>query len=142
MGRPKTGVEASTADAVAEAIDHMAADRSLPRTASKLAELAGVGRATLYRAFEARPELRDTFNRLVEQSPATERSKLESNLADRLAEIRLLKERITALTSTVEHLLRDNNALRQRLTGRGATIADISQPRRRKESHEPRRSPR
>jgi hypothetical protein len=134
MGRPKTGVEADTADAVAEAIDQMARDRSLPRTAIKLAELAGVGRATLYRAFEARPELRDMFNRLVEQSPATERSKLESDLADRLAEIRLLKDRITALTSTVEHLLRDNNALRQRLAQRPATITEISQPRRGKES--------
>jgi hypothetical protein len=134
MGRPKTGVEADTADAVAEAIDQMARDRSLPRTAIKLAELAGVGRATLYRAFEARPELRDMFNRLVEQSPTTERSKLESDLADRLAEIRLLKDRITALTSTVEHLLRDNNALRQRLAQRPATITEISQPRRGKES--------
>jgi AcrR family transcriptional regulator len=134
MGRPKTGIEADTADAVSEAINQMARDRSLPRTASKLAELAGVGRATLYRAFEARPELRDMFNRLVEQSPATERSKLEADLADRLAEIRLLKERITALTSTVEHLLRDNNALRERLAQRGATIAEISQPRRRKEN--------
>jgi hypothetical protein len=133
MGRPKTGVEADTADAVGEAIDQMARDRSLPRTAIKLAELAGVGRATLYRAFEARPELRDMFNRLVEQSPASERSKLEGDLADRLAEIRLLKDRITALTSTVEHLLRDNNALRQRLAQRGGTIAEISQPRRRKE---------
>ena len=134
MGRPKTGVEADTSDAVAEAIDQMARDRSLPRTAIKLAELAGVGRATLYRAFEARPELRDMFNRLVEQSPATERSKLEADLTDRLAEIRLLKDRITALTSTVEHLLRDNNALRQRLAQRGATITEISQPRRPKES--------
>lgn len=134
MGRPKTGVEADTSDAVAEAIDQMARDRSLPRTAIKLAELAGVGRATLYRAFEARPELRDMFNRLVEQSPATERSKLEADLTDRLAEIRLLKDRITALTSTVEHLLHDNNALRQRLAQRGATITEISQPRRPKES--------
>jgi len=142
MGRPRTGVEADTADAVREAIDQMARDPNTPRTAINLAGLAGVGRATLYRAFEARPELRDIFDRLVEQSPATERSKLERDLADRLAEIRLLKERITALTTTVEHLLRDNKTLRESLAERSGPVADLNQHRRRKESHEPRRVPR
>lgn len=134
MVRPQTGIEDGTEEAVREAIDQMARDRSLPRTAIKLAKLAGVGRATLYRAFDARPELRDSFNGLVEQSPATERSKLERNLADRLAEIRLLKERIAALSTTAEHLLRDNKALRESLAQNGGSVADINQRRNRKES--------
>ncbi|MGH3405438.1 MAG: hypothetical protein ACRDRJ_23530, partial [Streptosporangiaceae bacterium] len=97
----------------------MAQDRSLPRTAASLAGLAAIGRATLYRAFEARPELRDSFGKLTEQSPRKERSRLERDLAERLAEIRLLKQRITALTTTIEHLIRDNSALRQSLTQPG-----------------------
>lgn len=108
----------------------MAQDRALPRTAARLAALAGVGRATLYRAFDARPELRDSFRKLLEQSPEKERSDLERDLAGRLAEIRLLNQRITALTTTVEHLIRDNNALRQSLAQPGAPIASLSQSHR------------
>lgn len=140
MARPKIGVEPDTEHAIRDAITQMARDRNLARSASKLAELAGVGRATLYRAFDARPELRDSFQRLVEQSPAAERSRRERDLADRLAETRLLKDRISALTTTVEHLLRDNKALRESLALRSEPIADITQRRRTKESHEPRRS--
>ena len=45
------------------------------------------------------------------------------NLAERLAEIRVLKQRIAALTTTVEHFIRDNNALRQSLAQPGAPIS-------------------
>lgn len=131
MGRTKTGIETHTEEAIRGAIANMAKDRSQPRTAAKLAELAGIGRATLYRAFDAKPELRDSFHTLVEQSPDKERTKLEHDLADRLSEIRLLKERVTALTTTVEHLLRENDALRQTLIHPPTTaIADINQRRR------------
>ncbi|MHB1447279.1 MAG: hypothetical protein ACYCZV_16735 [Acidimicrobiales bacterium] len=133
MARPKIGVEAGTEDAIRDAIAQLARDRSLARSASKLAELSGVGRATLYRAFDARPALRDAFEALVEASPATERSRREGVLAERLAEIRLLKDRIAALVSTVEHLLRDNNALRERLAQREA-VADLHRARRAKEA--------
>ncbi|HEY6423957.1 MAG TPA: hypothetical protein VIY28_12050 [Pseudonocardiaceae bacterium] len=139
MARPKIGVELETENAVRDAIAQMARQTNLARSASKLAELAGVGRATLYRAFDARPELRDSFQRLAEQSPAAERSRRERDLADRLAEIRLLKDRISALTTTIEHLLRDNKALRDRLAQRSEPVADLTQRRRTKESHEPRR---
>jgi len=130
MGRPGTGIGPRTEDAIAAALAKMAQDRALPRTAARLAALAGVGRATLYRAFDARPELRDSFGKLLEQSPEKERSDLEHNLAGRLAEIRLLNQRITALTTTVEHLIRDNNALRQSLAQPGAPIASLSQSHR------------
>lgn len=132
MARPKTGVEAGTEDAIRDAIAQMSRDRSLARSASKLAELSGVGRATLYRAFDARPQLRDAFEALVEASPATERSRREAILAERLAEIRLLKDRIGALVSTIEHLLRDNKALRERLAQREA-VTDLTQARQAKE---------
>ncbi|SRR5216684_1444111 len=127
MGRSKTGIGPRTEDAITAALAKMAQDRTLPRTAARLATLAGVGRATLYRAFDARPELRDSFRKLLEQSPGKERSSLEHDHAERLAEIRLLNQRITALTTTVEHLIRDNNALRQSLAQSGAPIADLSQ---------------
>lgn len=55
--------------------------------------------------------MRDGFEKLLDQSPTKERSKLEHDLA----EIRLLKDRLAALTTTVEHLLRDNNALRLKI---------------------------
>ncbi len=132
MGRTKTGVETGTEAAIRCALGTMAADRHLPRTASKLAELAGIGRATLYRAFEARPEVRDTFEKLLDQSPTKERSKLEGDLAGRLAEIGILKSRLAALTSTVEYLQRDNHALRQTLTHLGG-VANIEGRTRRKE---------
>lgn len=115
-----TGIGATTEKAVREAMARLAADRRLPRTATKLAELAGVGRATVYRAFTACPELRDSFERLVEQSPRSERSDLERALAERLGEIHVLKERLTALTSTVEHLVRANDELRARLPKLGS----------------------
>ncbi|MDA8355763.1 MAG: hypothetical protein M0Z95_05605 [Actinomycetota bacterium] len=134
MSPPNKGVGTSTEDAVRDALAQLAQDRYLPRTATKLAELAGVGRATLYRAFDARPELRDSFNSLAGQSPAAERSKLERELAALLAEVRLLKERITALASTVEHLLRDNKALRESLAERAGTVTGISQARRGRKS--------
>jgi AcrR family transcriptional regulator len=133
MGRPKIGIQSDTEDAVLGAIAKMARDRRLPRTAGKLAELAGVGRATIYRAFDTRPELRDSFQKLVDQSPEQERSKVEHDLAERRAEIRLLKERIAALTATVEHLIRDNNALRQSLAQPdGPPVADLNQRQRSK----------
>jgi len=134
MSRPKIGIEAETEEAIHGAMAKMAQDRSLPRTAASLAGLAGIGRATLYRAFEARPELLDSFRKLHEQSPGKERSRLEHNLAGHLTEIRLLKQRITALTTTVEHLIRDNNALRHSLAQPGAAIADLSQSHRPKPS--------
>lgn len=115
-----TSNQGSTELAVRDAIATLAADRSLPRTATKLAALAGVGRATLYRVFTARPELRDSFDRLVEQSPSRERSELERSLAERVAEIHVLKERLAALTSAVEHLVRDNDELRARLPKLGS----------------------
>jgi hypothetical protein len=127
MSRPKIGIEPGTEQAILGALAKMAQDRSLPRTAAKIAGLAKVGRATLYRAFDARPELRDSFCKLLEQSPGKERSDLEHDHAERLAEIRLLKQRITALTTTVEHLIRDNNALRQSLAQSGAPIANLNQ---------------
>ena len=127
MSRPKIGVEAETEQAILGAMAKMAQDRGLPRTAANLAGLAGIGRATLYRAFEARPELRDSFHKLLDQSPGKERSKLEHDLAERLAEIRVLKHRSAALTTTVEHFIRDNNALRQSLAQPRAPIADLSQ---------------
>jgi hypothetical protein len=122
--------------AVRDAITMLAADRSLPRSATKLAELAGVGRATLYRIFTARPELRDSFDRLVEQSPSRERSELERSLAERVAEIHLLKDRLAALSSTVEHLVRDNDALRASLAQHRSAVAlaDISKAGRRRPS--------
>lgn len=68
------------------------------------------------------------------EPPSTkERSKLEHDLADRLTEIRLLKDRLAALTTTVEHLVRDNRALRQMLTRQGAIVSYIEH-RHRKES--------
>ena len=127
MTRPATGIEAETGQAILSAMAKMAHARSLPRTAASLAGLAGIGRATLYRAFGARPELRDSFRKLLEQSPGKERSELERHLTERLAEIRLLKQRIAALTTTVEHLIRDNNALRQNRAQPGAPITDLSQ---------------
>ena len=131
MGRTKIGIETHTENAIREAIADIAKDRSQPRTAAKLAELAGIGRATLYRAFDAKPELRDSFHTLVEQSPDNQRTKLEHDLAERLTEIRLLKERVTALTTTVEHLLRENDALRQTIAHPPTTvIADLNQRRR------------
>lgn len=122
--------------AVRDAIAKLAADRSLPRTATKLAELAGVGRATLYRAFSARPELRDSFERLLEQSPRREQANLERALAERVAEIHVLKERLAALSSTVEHLVRDNNALRAGVARHRSSseVADINTGARRRET--------
>lgn len=128
-----TSNQGSTQVTVRDAIATLAADRSLPRSATKLAELAGVGRATLYRVFTARPELRDSFDRLVEQSPNRERSELERVLAERVAEIHVLNERLAALSSTVEHLVRDNNALRASLAQHRSTVADISEAARRRE---------
>lgn len=132
MGRPKVGIETGTEEAILAAIANMARDRNLPRTATQLATLAGVGRATLYRAFDARPELRASFEKLVDQSADKERSKLEHDLAERQAELRVLKERIAALTTTVEHLLRDNDALRQALAQPGSPTADLNQRQRSK----------
>jgi hypothetical protein len=113
-----------------QALGRQGSDRNLSRTAAGLAAQAGVGRATLYRAFDARPGLHDSYRVLLEQSPAKERSELEHHLARHLAEIRQLKQRITALTTTVEHLIRDNTALRRSLAQQpGAPIADLSQSR-------------
>jgi AcrR family transcriptional regulator len=127
MTQPQAGATADTGQAILAAMTTMAQDRSLPRTAASLASLAGISRATLYRALGARPELHDSFRRLREQAPGTERSGLERDLAERLAEIRLLKQRITALATTIEHLIRDNNALRHSLAQPGPAITDLAQ---------------
>ena len=70
MGRAKLGIQPDTEDAIRGAIAKMARDRSLPRTAGKLAKLAGVGRATIYRAFKRQtraarlvPQARRTITR-------------------------------------------------------------------------------
>jgi len=131
------GIVAEKEKAVREAISLLATDRSLPRTATKLAQVAGVGRATLYRVFEARPELRDSFDKLIEQSPSAERSKLERDLAERLGEIHMLKERLAALISTVEHLVRENKALRTSVTQHQGQVAAITKPGTARRANEP-----
>ena len=83
MGRSKSGVRVDTASAIRDPIGHIAADPGLPRTATKLAELAGVARATLHRTFTAHPERRDSFPRLTDQIPAKQRARLENDIADR-----------------------------------------------------------
>jgi hypothetical protein len=79
---------------------------------------ASVGRATLYRPSMPGPNFATRSKKLLDQSTTKELPKLEHDLADRLTEIRLFKDRLAALTTTVEHLVRDNAPSARRRHGR------------------------
>jgi hypothetical protein len=127
MARPKTGIDPATEDSIRNAIAQMAADPALPRTRANLAVLAGVGRATIYRGFEHRPQLREAFTQLtgVDPTPAGDAAN-EALVRELRKDNRELRRLLDATATTVEHLLRDNKALR---TGQPLKRTDGPPPR-------------
>lgn len=126
MARPKTGIDPTTERSIQDAIARLAADPALPRTRAHLATLAGVGRATIYRGFEHRPHLREAFAELVGEEPMPTKDAANESLVRELRkDNRDLRRLLDATATTIEHLLRENAALRAR--GPGST-AHVSLP--------------
>lgn len=113
MARPKTGIDPTTERSIQDAIARLAADPALPRTRAHLATLAGVGRATIYRGFEHRPELREAFAQLVGEDPMPTKDDANECLVRELRkDNRDLRRLLDATATTIEHLMRENAALR------------------------------
>lgn len=125
--RPKTGIGPTIEEAITAAIAVLRKDPAQQRTAMNLATLAGISRATLYRAFDERPALREAFDCLsiADSVEAKERGEVDRRVAELRAENADLRQLVAALTTVVEALQRDNVGLRAQVKDRPTGLASL-----------------
>ena len=102
--------------AIRRAMVALARDPGTTPTAKRLAAAAGIGRATLYRAFRVHPDLAAEWARLTSVAdPATKQRQLAEvnvHLADARREVRELRGLVDAPAATIVALDGENRRLR------------------------------